>query len=420
MNDWQFYLTMKSAYNYLSMRGLLTASCLLGVAGTLRADDPPVSNVHAAQRTGTKLVDITYDLVSAAPTLRVTVAASADGGLNYNVPAISFSGDGYVFPVIPGVGKTSKTIVWDAGADWPGNFTPSMKFKVCAWDPASPTVPARMAFIPGGWFLMGDNFYEGDPNELPVHAVDVSPFYMDKFELRWDLWNEVRTWALAHGYDIAAGVGIADNHPVHSLNWYDVVKWCNARSEKEGRVPAYYTSTAKTTATVYRTGQLDLQNDWVNWGVGYRLPTEAEWEYAARGGHSGQRYPWGNTIDGGNANYAYSRDPYETGSSDETTPVGYYNGQQTPPGPDMRNGYGLYDMAGNVAEWSWDWLGPYGSGAQADPRGPTSGSLRVFRGGYWYTGPQDCRVAYRYDLSRLVNPGDRDPLTGFRCVLGPQ
>jgi formylglycine-generating enzyme required for sulfatase activity len=81
---------------------------------------------------------------------------------------------------------------------------------------------------------------------------------------------------------------------VKAVDWYDCVKWCNARSELEGRIPAYYTDAMQT--TVYRTGRWDVDNSSVNWNAGYRLPTEAEWEKTARGGASGQRFPWGNTI----------------------------------------------------------------------------------------------------------------------------
>jgi formylglycine-generating enzyme required for sulfatase activity len=123
----------------------------------------------------------------------------------------------------------------------------------------------------------------------PVHTVTVSAFAMDKWEVSIELWESVRAWGNTHGYDLVAGGSFGVKHPVYNVNWWDVVKWNNARSEKEGKVPAYYEDVAMT--QVYRGGEKAPGG--VKWDAGYRLPTEAEWEKAARGGVAGKLYPWG-------------------------------------------------------------------------------------------------------------------------------
>ena len=279
-----------------------------------------------------------------------------------------------------------------------------------------PPVPPDMALIPAGSFTMGDSV-DGDTSALPLHTVYVSAFYMDKYLVTKSLWETVYQWAIAHGYSFDnAGSGKGTNHPVQMINWYDCVKWCNARSEQEGRTPAYYTSAGQT--TVYRSGQTDVQTNWVKWSSGYRLPTEAEWEKAARGGANGQRFPWGDTISENQANYygdtgSYSYDlgpngynaTFATGDQPYTSPVGYF----------AANGYELYDMAGNVFEWCWDWHGRYSSGSQTDPRGPASGAYRVNRGGCCGSRAINCQAAYR-DFDTPYTPYDFE---GFRSVLPP-
>jgi len=263
--------------------------------------------------------------------------------------------------------------------------------------PNAPTVAAppsaAMALVRGGAFQMGDAFNEGNSDERPVRTVIVSAFYIDRFEVTKGLWDEVATWAQAHGYDIGPGStsGTGPGHPAAIVSWYEAVKWANARSEKEGLTPCYMVS-----GSVYRSATSVNQSADVscNWSAGgYRLPTEAEWEKAARGEAVARRYPWGDTdeIDASRANY----------NSHGTTPVGSF----------AANGYGLYDMAGNVWEWCWDWYGDDLPGG-VDPRGPASGSRRVYRGGSWDFYAVVCRVAHRSYSE--PDYGSRD--LGFRLV----
>jgi formylglycine-generating enzyme required for sulfatase activity len=254
----------------------------------------------------------------------------------------------------------------------------------------APAAPVGFALIPAGAFQMGDAL--DGLADAPVRTVNVSAFYMGKTEVTKAEWDEVRAWGLSGGYtDLAVGSGKASSHPVQSVTWWDVIKWCNARSEKDGLEPVYTVNGA-----VLRTGTIVTT---VNWGAkGYRLPTEAEWEKAARGGLDGKRFPWGDTISHSQANYysnsalAYDTSPtrgnhptYAVGSEPYTSPAGSFSA----------NGYGLHDMAGNVFEWCWDWYGAYASGVQSDPKGATFGNRRMNLGGSWFRNNYDCRTAYR-------------------------
>ena len=279
--------------------------------------------------------------------------------------------------------------------------------------------PPGMALIPAGVFTMGNSV--GDPDLSPVNPsptnVMVSAFYMDETLVSYGQWQSVFNWATNHGYVFDdTGEGNAADYPVEAVNWYDCVKWCNARSQREGLTPVYYTDGALT--DLYTNGELEISNADVNWTAnGYRLPTEAEWEKAARGGLIGKRFPWGNTISESRANYYGATDQfsYDLGPSDTnpaftntypyTSPVRYF----------APNGYGLYDMAGNVQEWCWDYTytTPYEGGT--DPRGPDSSTTRwrVLRGGIWNTVAELARCARR-------NAGDpsfpNNHSNGFRCV----
>jgi formylglycine-generating enzyme required for sulfatase activity len=293
----------------------------------------------------------------------------------------------------------------------------------------SSSIPPDMVSIPAGSFVMGNatNVFspgEGSTDELPQHTVNISAFMMDRYEVTKALWDNVAQWASLHGYDLADihGNGKGPDHPVQSINWYEAVKWCNARSEKEFLTPCY-----TITGAVYRTDAFTTIT--CNFAAnGYRLPTEAEWEMAARGGTANTRFPWSdvNTIDQTRANYFsywisgapfYSYDisgtsgfigAYAIGDYPFTSPVGTFSA----------NGYGLHDMAGNIWEWCWDWYDPayYASSPGTDPTGPASGTLRVQRGSSWGYYANGARVADR-DADFPLNEGFYD--VGFRSVRRP-
>ncbi len=311
-----------------------------------------------------------------------------------------------------------------------------------ATPPQLPRVATRrptpgMVHVPAGTFEMGDHQGGGQSDEAPVHPVVLDAFDIDAHEVSNEEYAGYLNTALNQSpprvtvdaagvvYQVGgAGYALCDttwsysyssitwdgstfgvtvgreDHPMLAVSWYGACAYANQRSHDAGLSTCYDEST----------WDCDYAAD------GYRLPTEAEWEYAARGGEHGPyyEYPWGVTIDGSQANYWDSGDPFERGAVPWTAPVGYYDGNQTPPGVDMANGYGLYDTSGNVWEWCGDWYSStYYSGSPSDnPSGPSSGSERVIRGASWHNTPLYLRSANR---SRNV-PTTRNIFIGFRVV----
>ena len=252
----------------------------------------------------------------------------------------------------------------------------------------------NMIFVQGGTFQMGDRYTEGDSDEFPLHNVTLSSFYIGETEVTQSEYTALMGNNPAHNY----GIGI--NHPVYYVTWCDAVKYCNKKSITESLTPCYSVN-----------GDTN-PNNWgnnfipdVNWSAnGYRLPTEAEWEYAARGGINqgdNNRYS-GCNNESDLPNYAWY-------SESVSLPYGTKE-----VGTKLPNQLGLYDMSGNVSEWCWDCYGAYSSSPQTNPTGPSSGSCRVLRGGSWVSLAYYCRVAER----SCTTSDNSSNFFGFRLVRG--
>lgn len=234
-------------------------------------------------------------------------------------------------------------------------------------------------FIKGGSFQMGspetEDWRTGDET---LHRVTVSSFYMSKFEVTQKEWKSVMK---ASSFNF-----VGDNLPVESVSWLEAIEFCNALSKKDGRTPVY---------TVQDGGCTVVWNRSAN---GYRLPTEAEWEYAARAGTPTPFYS--KKVPGANDVNFYGHYPYQieqnyfNDSVLETRP-GVYRGKTVDVGSFPPSPNGLYDIYGNVGEWCFDYYSDYGKNAQTNPTGAESGTRRVYRGGGWNDFGKNLRSAYR-------------------------
>jgi formylglycine-generating enzyme required for sulfatase activity len=239
-----------------------------------------------------------------------------------------------------------------------------------------------LKLIPAGTFWMGSS-KDRDPqaydDEMPRHEVRISrAFYLGVTEVSQGQYRAVT------GKSPSYFKG-SDDLPVEQVSWNDAITFCNKLSEKE-RLKPYYQFGAGA----------------VSDGDGYRLPTEAEWEYAARAGP------------GGAGAYSFGDDPvqldryawYRANAHETTHPVGSRK---------LPNAFGLFDMHGNVSEWCWDWKAPYEAMAAVDPVGPLTASRRVIRGGSWFNDGEYCRSATRNDFT----PSYQGIFVGFRVARVP-
>ncbi len=231
--------------------------------------------------------------------------------------------------------------------------------------------------IPGGIFAMGSGEYD---SERPVHTVYLSPFQLMRTPVTREHYQKIM------GSDPGWPKGEADERPVNRVSWLAAVEFCNRWSVNDGLKPCYQIDGDKVT--------------WASGADGYRLPTEAEWEYACRAGSTTRwcfgddearlpNYAWFDKNSGGNPHPVATRKP---------------------------NDWGLFDMHGNVWEWCWDWYGAYAADPQSNPLGPTQGSSRVLRGGSYLYGPENLRSADR----SWARPKDLGWSVGFRCARGPR
>ncbi len=220
----------------------------------------------------------------------------------------------------------------------------------------------------------------------PVHTVSLDAFQIGRYEVTYELWTEVKTWGDENGYSyLRVGQrGYDDStstnqHPVTMIGWSDCIPWCNAYSEKEGLTPVYYEDGENTTV-IRRHWPLNIYVDWS--ADGFRLPTEAEWEYAAR-------YIDTTNVSCGDEHSGYDLYPnivdcawYLSNSGSNTHPVGEL----------YPNSLGIYDMSGNVSEWCWDVYYPYQSVSQKNSSGPNTVTRYSLRGGAFYSDSLHCRT----------------------------
>jgi len=258
-------------------------------------------------------------------------------------------------------------------------------------------------YVVGGSFERGKDL-GGGTNTAPVFPITMSGFYMGKYQVTQKQWqavmgNDDRIAAVNSGQDLGRG----NNYPMYYVNWYDAIVFCNMLSKQEGLSPAYRIPGKSNSTDPADWGTVPTSSD-ATWNaaeiipgsMGYRLPTEAQWEYAAKGG----------TV----------QEAYTFAGSNNVADVAWYSGnsgyKSHEVGTKKQNSLGLYDMSGNVFEWCWDWNGTYHETPTTDPVGASSGANRVIRGGSWSCNAGNTRCAYRLNNY----PNGRDNNVGFRLA----
>jgi len=320
-----------------------------------------IQNVKATQHD--KTIVITYDLVGlkSDQTATISLFCSEDGGNNWGTKLHYVTGD-VGQNISAGYGKR---IVWQVLNERERLTGSNISFEVRAMLSSLNDFGIEMVYVKGGTFTMGCTSEQGnecDDDEKPTHQVTLSDFYIGKYEVTQKQWRDVM------GTDPPElRFKGCDDCPVERVSWNDIQDFIKKLNQKTGKK--------------------------------YRLPTEAEWEYAARGGSQNRGYKYAGSNNIGEVAW------YDGNSSSKTHAVG---GKKP-------NELGIYDMSGNVYEWCSDWYGNYSAGSQRNPQGPTSGTYRLLRGGSWFFNAGRCRVSSRF---RRI-PGSRFDNYGFRLAVSP-
>lgn len=337
-------------------RIILTIIAVLLLAGNTFAAE--VENLDVKQLGNRVLIE--YDIVGDEDETEITVLVTA-GGKDYTADSLHLGGD--YGKVKAGKGKK---IYWNVLQDIPRGLSDEVTVEVLAGGKEFKDTATGMEFIfvKGGCYQMGDTFGDGESDEKPVHEVCVDDFYMGKYEVMQGEWEKVI------GNNPSYFKNCGDNCPVEQVSWNDIQDFIGKLNE----------------FPLNKGGLRGL----------YRLPTEAEWEYAARSGGKREKYAGGDYVD----SVAW----YDSNSGKKTHPVG----TKSP------NGLGIYDMSGNVWEWVQDWYGEkyYSESPRNNPKGPYSGQARVLRGGSWYRVDRHTRSASR----GRGNPVIMNLNYGFRLV----
>jgi hypothetical protein len=352
----------------------------------LFAQAPVVSNVNALQRQdGSKIIDVYYDLAHNNP-CEIFLSISTNGGISYDLQPQRANLSGAVGSnVRPG---TNRHIIWNAGAESTSLNGAQYRVKIFASSPFGGD--NTLQYIPAGSFYNNGSL------------INLSAYYVDKYEVSQGSFEAVMRYNPAHGQ------GESPDHPVYNTTWFMAIEYCNRRSIQEGLNPCYSYADFGSDPDLWvhdwdseNQNHLEITCDWA--ANGYRLLTEMEWLYAAKGGADSNNYSYSGSNTLGNVAWY--------GANSHLLPPTHPDHCVHPGGMKAANELGLYDMTGNLYEWCWDIYGNLPYGEQTDPHGASGGTSRIIKGGGWKSDSYGCQIHIRC-IGVPLHTGDGD--FGFR------